>query len=344
MFEFCGNLPSCDVSSLYTIDVIWLTMLRLYVREADAYPHRAFLAHPFELVRRTDHFFLIPWRPDKVHIEEVGILKKLLDVIGMEQGNNQEVCSWIFTNIDTALGSASVKVQSDFERYRLSPADYARIITHNLDSSSFAEDDLKIALEYPLCMVRFISSLFSNQQHDKALVTLVQEILRTFWHGYFVHSIEDDLLICCIASHLGFSDLFPVAHQIVTSSRNTKSDPFLWILAILTIALFASKINSSLLGSIFELAMTRVTDSYSALLLLLLLARVSCGDEISYPFINRLLTLADTDDRRPKSSVEDHWVSYPWYQSLNPPLDEFLQLNISPVTIQDDSHLLLIDL
>lgn len=334
--EFSMAIEAMVKCSFSAVDRAYLLLLYFYLMETDgSYPQRSFLGHPFDMLRRLDFYFLVPWgSPNETFL---GVLEEALLGLLRETGEQTllPVAEWIFVNY--------LRLIEWHPKFQIGPEllqaieSHPNLSLHLIDQKSISSDSLTHSMDLftvvqgtTLGVLRLALSSAENP-------TLVNDILRSFWSDYFAEIMDDVSLVASIASHLGCSELFPMALTVMRARRNLKNDVFFWFLAILSLVCLSTPLRVDIVGQLLEMAIAQVGEASPCILLLALLARLGEAGDIRSNLLagstirSRFTSIATSDHHRPQSQVEEIWTSYAWQKHMTPPYNEFVELNIPSV-------------
>lgn len=334
--EFPTTIEAIVECPFSTVDRAYLILLYFYLVETDgSYPQRSFLGHPFDMVRRLDFYFLVPWSsPNETFLN---ILEETL--LGLLREHDKPVsppvAEWLFVNY--------LRLAEWHSKFQIKPellqdiGSHPNLSLHLIDPRSASPDSLTHSMDLFTILQGTTLGVLRLALASAENPTLVNDILRSFWSDYFAEIMDDASLVASIASHLGCSELFPMALTVMRARRNLKSDVFFWLLAILSLVRLSTLMRTDIVGQLLEMGIAQIGEASPCILLLALLARLGeaadgrSGLLVGTTIRSRFTSVANSDRHRPKSQVEGIWASYAWQKHVAPPQDEFIELNIPSV-------------
>lgn len=265
-------------------DIAYLAMMYFHVRDSKIYPQQAYLSFPFEMVRRTDAYYLQPWTKPEYWADDFVYLQQLLVTLSVCNGDSSSspsdsaIFDWCSNNLLHLATKLKIPPKETFptimEEIEPSPAIKASMILHNMRTTqTFSEAEIGLIQSHPLVLITFLSVVLSAPDVQTVRQALVQSFLRAFWGEKFGIFLEDKTLVVVIGRSLGLQEFFNTTPTMsaceVTFSGEMRKDPFLWIMALISLVIFSvNPLSLSIVKAILECAISNVGDTNSMLFFL----------------------------------------------------------------------------
>jgi hypothetical protein len=340
-------LPILQNIQFSAVDTAYLTMMYFYVRDTRTFPQQSYLPFPLDMIRRLDFYYLQPWNTPESWVDDFAYLQKLSMSLYLEEPTSL-VLSWCAVNMTSLAEKLELSEDVVFP-LEMEPSPSVKCCLYFQQTLKVLEESDKLLFQsHPLLMLAYIDVVSRSLKDDSMKRETILSLLRSFWCSHFDALLSDGDIVVGLGRMIGMPELFPVSATAIVSGGKMmewKKDPFLWMLAIMSVALLSPQIvTSHTIHALIESAMTAAGSPVSASFFLLwyrLTVELTfsaheiadVNDEGKDGIIDRMVSLAENANVTPASDLERSWTEQPWTGTLGSPFDEFVQLNIPRVFI-----------